>query len=77
VFDSPREGFGRFAVGKSNLAEDTAKQLHRHAYSYSFYLFNPGKTMLFPDSSQPVKSGQLRFDEHPNLLAAIEKDLKE
>ena len=22
-------------------------------YSYSFYLFNPGKTMLGPDSSQP------------------------
>jgi hypothetical protein len=58
VFDSPLEGFfGRLAVGKINLAEDTAKRLHRHAYSYSFNLFNPGKTVLVPDSSQPVKAG--------------------
>ena len=78
VFDSPLEGFfGRLAVGKTNLAEDTAKRLHRHAYSYSFNLFNPGKTVLVPDSSQPGKSGRLRFDEHPKDLSVIEKAVKE
>jgi hypothetical protein len=39
---------GRLAVGKANPAEDRAKAAHRHAYSYSLYLFNPGKMMLVP-----------------------------
>ncbi len=39
------------------------RRLHRDTYSYSLYLFNPGKMMLVPDSSQPGISGKLRFDE--------------
>ena len=45
------------------------RRLHRDAYGYSFYLFNPGRVLLVPDSSQPGKSGKLRFNERLNVSA--------
>lgn len=52
---------GRFLggslVGKANPTEGRAKRLHDIRTAYSFYLFNPGKTVLGPDSSQPGKAG--------------------
>jgi hypothetical protein len=48
----------KVSLGGSQAAKLTRrktqrKRLYRVAYSYSFYLFNPGKMMLVPDSSQP------------------------
>ena len=77
LFDEPVEVLWEVAVSKTNPAEDSAKPLHQDAYSYSFYLFNPGKMMLVPDSSQSGKSETLRFDECANFLRVIEKDIKE
>jgi hypothetical protein len=50
---------------------------HRHEYSYVCLLFNPGRVMLLPDSSQPDKSRDCNFDERLEPLCVIEKDIKE
>jgi hypothetical protein len=58
LFDEPLEGFfGRLAGDKANPAQDTAKAASSSHVQLFFLLFNPGKMMLVPDSSQPVKSG--------------------
>jgi hypothetical protein len=58
LFDEPLEGFfGRLAGGKTNPAQDTAKAASSSRVQLFFLLFNPGKMMLVPDSSQPGKSG--------------------
>ena len=49
--------FGRLAGGKANPAEDRARAASSRGVQFSFCLFNPGKMMLVPDSSQP---GQTR-----------------
>jgi hypothetical protein len=46
------------------------ERLYRNAYSYSFYLFNPGKMMLVPRLFSAGQKRQLRFDERPNLSAS-------
>jgi hypothetical protein len=46
------------------------ERLYRDAYSYSFYLFNPGKMMLVPGSSQPDKSGNCGSMSALNLSAS-------
>jgi hypothetical protein len=45
--------------------------------SYSFYLFNPGKLVFVPDSSQPSQTREAGFDERHSPLCAIEKETKE
>jgi hypothetical protein len=78
LFDEPLEGFfGRLAGGKTNPLKTQRKRLHPVAYSYSFYLFNPGKMMLVPDSSQPGKAGNWGSMSALTSRRFIEKDVKE
>jgi hypothetical protein len=46
------------------------RRLHRDAYSYSFYLFNPGKMMLVPRLFSVGQKRKLRFDESHKLSAS-------
>ncbi len=77
LFDEPLVGFGRRAGGKANRLKTERSGFIETRTANSFYLFNPGKMMLVPDSSQSGKAGNCRFDETLLLLCVIEKDVKE
>jgi hypothetical protein len=72
----------KVSLGGSRAAKLTRlktqrKRLHQVAYSYSFYLFNPGKMMLIPDSSQSVEAGNCGSMWALTSWRFIEKDIKE
>jgi hypothetical protein len=53
IFDWTAGGFLRGSLLAKLTQLKTSEGGFIETYSYSFYLFNPGKTMLGADSSQP------------------------
>jgi hypothetical protein len=57
--------------------QDTAKAASSSRVQLFFLTFNPGKMMLVPDSSQPVKAGNWGSMNALTSRRFIEKDIKE